>query len=297
VSDQSLAALRGVSKRYADVLALDELDLEVRAGELLAVLGPNGAGKSTAISMLLGLRQPDAGEAVLFGKAPKSIDARRNIGVMMQEVGQPPELTVRELVELTSRYYPRPLAMSETVELSGIGAIANRRYGQLSGGQKRLAQFAISVCGAPRLLFLDEPTTHLDVDARETLWSAVRQLVDRGTSVLLTTHYIEEAEALATRVAVIAQGRCVATGTVQEMRRVVVHKHIECMTKIRPQEVMSWPEVEAATFERGLLRVTTRDAEGVARRLLVADPSLCELEVRRASLADALKLLAHGEVR
>jgi len=297
MSDQSLAALRGVSKRYADVLALNDLDLEVRSGELLAVLGPNGAGKSTAISMLLGLRQPDAGEAVLFGKAPQSIDARRKIGVMMQEVGQPPELTVRELVELTSHYYPKPLAMSETVELSGIGAIANRRYGQLSGGQKRLAQFAISICGAPKLLFLDEPTTHLDVDAREALWSAVRQLVDRGTSVLLTTHYIEEAEALATRVAVIAQGRCVATGTVEEMRRVVVHKHIECMTIISPQEVMSWPEVEAATMERGLLRVTTRDAEGVARRLLVADPSLRELEVRRASLADALKLLAHGEVR
>jgi ABC-2 type transport system ATP-binding protein len=161
----------------------------------------------------------------------------------------------------------------------------------LSGGQKRLAQFAISICGDPKLLFLDEPTTHLDTDARETLWSAVRHLVDQGTSVLLTTHYLEEAEALADRVVVISQGKSVATGTVEEVRGVVVQKHIDCTSAVGLDEVRSWPEVEAASLEGRRLRVTTREAEAITRRLLAADSTLSDLEVRRASLAEALKLL------
>jgi ABC-2 type transport system ATP-binding protein len=286
-----LASLDRVSKRYGQTIALNNLDLEVRRGELIAVLGPNGAGKSTAISILLGLQQPDAGAARLFGQPPKRIQPRRYIGVMMQEVGQPPELTVGELIHLTSHYYPNPFTVEETIELAGIESIAYRRYGQLSGGQKRVTQFAMAICGRPKLLFLDEPTPNLDVRAREALWTAVQQLVSQGTAVLLTTHYIEEAEALADRVVVIAEGRNVSSGSVDDMRGLVVRKFIHCRTDLQVEEVAGWPEVEDATTESGRMRVATHDAEAITRRLLTSDAELRDLEVRRASLADALKLL------
>jgi ABC-2 type transport system ATP-binding protein len=294
-SSTVLASLAGVSKRYGQTIALDHLDLQVRRGELVAVLGPNGAGKTTAISMLLGLKRPDSGSAILCGEAPRHIRARRNIGVMMQEVGHAPELTVAELIRLTSSYYPNALPTSETIAASGVGSIATRRYGTLSGGQKRLTQFALAVCGRPRLVFLDEPTTHLDMDARETLWKAVRRIVDRGTSVLLTTHYIEEAEALADRVVVIARGRCVGSGSVDEIRGLVVRKFIDCVTSLSAEEIEGWPEVEAVETASGRMRLTTHDAEAVARRLLASDASLRDLEIRRASLADALRLLTRND--
>jgi ABC-2 type transport system ATP-binding protein len=262
----ALARLIGVKKRYAEIQALDGLDLDVRPGELLAVLGPNGAGKSTAIALLLGLQRPDAGEALLFGRSPMELVARRGVGVMMQEVSLPDALKVRELVAMTSAYYPDPWPTAQTVERAGIGKIADRPYAKLSGGQKRQVQFALAICGRPRLLFLDEPTTGLDVAARETLWATLRGLVGSGTSIVLTTHYIEEAEALADRVVVMAKGRRVASGAVEEIRAIVVRKRVDCSTA---------------------LDRATSNAESVVRRLLAADPDLADLEVRRAGLSEA----------
>ncbi|HZZ33817.1 MAG TPA: ABC transporter ATP-binding protein [Phenylobacterium sp.] len=284
----ALARLVGVQKRYGDTVALNGLDLEVRPGELLAVLGPNGAGKTTAIALMLGLQIPDAGEVTLFGRSPHDLAARRNVGVMMQEVALPDALTVRDLIGQTSAYYPAPLSVAETIALAGIEKIAARPYIKLSGGQKRQAQFALAVCGRPRLLFLDEPTTGLDVNARETMWACVRTLVAAGTSVVLTTHYIEEAEALADRVAVMAKGREVAQGTVPQMRALVSRKRIDCATALDLATAQAWPEVSAATLSvSGHLSITTADAEAVVRRLLAADPDLKDLEVRRAGLSEA----------
>ena len=178
----------------------------MRRGELLALLGPNGAGKSTAISLWLGLLEPDAGNAQLFGGSPLDVESRRRVGVMMQEVGLTPELRVRELVELTASYYPEPLGTNETLALTRIEALADRFYAKLSAGQKRQVQFALAICGRPPLLFLDEPTVGLDVEARETMWRTIRELLAQGCSIVLTTHYLEEAEALADRVAVLAAG-------------------------------------------------------------------------------------------
>ena len=172
-------------------LALDDLHLEVRRGELLAVLGPNSAGKSTAISLLLGLHEPDTGSARLFGFMPDRLEARSLVGVMMQEVGLAPELRVRELIDLTTSYYPSPFSVDQTLTLTNTTAIADRPFATLSAGQKRQVQFALAVCGRPSLLFLDEPTVGLDVQARETLWAALRQLVAQGASIVLTTHYLE----------------------------------------------------------------------------------------------------------
>jgi len=287
VTDGALASLSAVHKRYGDTIALAGLDLEVRPGELLSVLGPNGAGKSTAIALMLGLQAPDAGEARLFGRSPHDLAARRGVGVMMQEVALPDALRVRELVAMTRAYYPAPRTLAETIALAGVEKIAERPYAKLSGGQKRQAQFALAICGNPRLLFLDEPTTGLDVTARETMWTTLRGLVAAGTSIVLTTHYIEEAQALATRVVVMAKGRQVAAGTVAEMRALVSRKRIECATGVSRAVIEAWPEVTAVAADGAQVSITTAEAEAVVRRLLAADPHLAELEVRRAGLSEA----------
>jgi ABC-2 type transport system ATP-binding protein len=282
-----LAELTEAKKKFGNILALDGLDLQVRTGELFAVLGPNGAGKTTAISLLLGLQQPDSGKALLFGKSPNDVETRRQIGVMMQEVALAPELRVREQIDLVASYYPSPLSPVAAMELTNSTSLADRPYGKLSGGQKRQVQFAMAIVGRPKLLFLDEPTVGLDVQARELMWVTLRKLVNYGASIVLTTHYLEEAEALADRVAVLAKGRVVASGTVNDLRALVVRKHINCSTTLTVQEVAAWPGVESATSDKQRLLITVSDAESVLRRLLAADHNLREVEVRRAGLAEA----------
>jgi ABC-type multidrug transport system ATPase subunit len=282
-----LAELHGVSKRYGKSVALDGLDLEVRRGELLALLGPNGAGKSTAISLYLGLTQPDSGRVQLLGRSPLTVESRRGVGVMMQEVTLPAELRVRELIELAMSYYASPMGLQRVLELTRTQNLAARQYRMLSGGQKRQAQFALAVCGQPELLFLDEPTVGLDLQAREALWATIRELVAGGCSVVLTTHYLEEAEALADRVAVLMHGRLIACGSVEEVRGVVSRKQITCTSSVELTTVREWPEVIQASRDFKRLHIVSADAESVVRRLLAADPTLRNLEVRQAGLAEA----------
>jgi ABC-2 type transport system ATP-binding protein len=285
------ASLAGVYKRYGNVQALDGLDLEVRPGELLAILGPNGAGKSTAISLLLGLQEPSAGKVSIFGESPRVIDARRKLGVMMQEVTLAPDMRVRELIDITSAYYADPMPMHEVLDLTQTAPLAKQQYGKLSGGQKRLSQFAMAICGRPQLLFLDEPTVGLDVQARERMWFTLRELVRRGTSIVLTTHYLEEAEALADRIVVLAKGRVIASGTVSEIRSVVARKKISCLTSLEPHDVRHWSGVQDARRDRQRLELTVTDAEKIVHQLLVTDTRLTELEVSRAGLAEAFNEL------
>jgi ABC-2 type transport system ATP-binding protein len=286
-SDQTIAALHGVSRRFGTVLALDQVSLEVRRGEVLALLGPNGAGKTTAISLLLGLQQPDAGSADLFGVPPRANGARNRIGAMLQTGGVPDTLTVAELVGLFRSYYPRPRSVADTVNLAGVADLLRRRYGTLSGGQQRRAQFALAICGNPEILFLDEPTTGLDVEARATLWKTVRQLVAEGSAVVLTTHYLEEAEALADRVDVLARGRIVASGSVQQIRARVAQRRIRCVSALAPEAVARWPEVRSVARAGERIEIVTDAAELVVRQLLFEDTTLSDLEVHRAGLAEA----------
>ena len=282
-----LAQLSGVTKRFGSIVALDGLDLEVRRGELLALLGPNGAGKTTAISLLLGLQQPDRGRARLFGQSPNLVEPRRRTGMMMQEAALAAELRVGEQIDLVSSYYPDPRPLAAVMEMTRITALAKRPYGKLSAGQKRQVQFALAVCGRPELLFLDEPTVGLDVQSREMVWATLRELVGGGASIVLTTHYLEESEALADRVVVLAKGRTLASGTVSEMRSLVVRKRIVCSTTLNAGEVAAWPDVLSATRDHQGLHITTTNAENVVRRLLAADEDLQDLEVQRAGLAEA----------
>ncbi len=283
----ALAELADVVKRYGDTLALDGLNLAAAPGELLALLGPNGAGKSTAIGLWLGTLEADAGEVRVMGASPFDVHSRLAAGAMLQDVALAPVLSAREHIALASSYYPSPFGIGETIALAGIGAFASKRYGTLSGGQKRQVQFALAICGNPRLLFLDEPTTGLDLEARGALWHAIRTLRERGCAIVLTTHYLEEAQALADRVAVIAKGRLIATGSVAQMRALVSRKRIRCASELGVETVEAWPGVVEALRVDGLLHVTTIDAEGVVRRLLDQDRSLSGLEVAQATLAEA----------
>ncbi len=211
------AALKGVSKRFGDNVALDGVDLAVEAGEAVALLGPNGAGKTTALSLLVGLRRPDCGSAEIFGVDPRRPGARVAVGVTPQDAGFPPTLRVREIVDLVRAHFPCPAPTHELLERFELAAVARRQAGGLSGGERRRLAVALAFAGEPAALFLDEPTAGLDVESRRAVWAEIdRYCVDGGT-VLLTTHYLEEAERLATRVVLLARGHVVAEGTAAQL--------------------------------------------------------------------------------
>jgi len=234
----SVAELRGVTKRYGEIEALRGIDLEIGRGEILALLGPNGAGKTTAVRILLGLLRPTSGRAAIFGHTPESMDAKLRRGAMLQVAKVPETLKVREHIELFASYYRDPLPLAETIQAAGLNGVENRLFGDLSGGQKQRALFALAICGNPDLLFLDEPTVGLDVESRRTLWAHIRAFAARGGSVLLTTHYLDEADALAHRVAVINQGRIVAEGAPAEIKARTAQSGLEdAFLEIMKQEV------------------------------------------------------------
>jgi ABC-2 type transport system ATP-binding protein len=283
----TLARLEDAHKRFGKIAALDGLNLQVNRGEMLALLGPNGAGKSTAISILLGLQRPDRGTASLFGADPQEVEVRRRIGVMMQEVNLASVMRTRELIRQVSNYYPNPLDLHTVLGKLGLEKIADRPYGKLSGGQKRQVQFALAICGRPELLFLDEPTVGLDLQSREALWQVLRDLMHEGCSIVLTTHYLEEAEALANRVAVMAHGRAIANGSVDEIRAHVSRKNVSYRSGLSRQVIEAWPEVLQWSEQGGRQHIVTRDAEALLRRLLATDTAVSDIEVRRAGLAEA----------
>jgi ABC-2 type transport system ATP-binding protein len=291
------AVLEGVVKRYGPTTALSGIDLAIEHGKVTALLGPNGAGKTTAIALLLGLITADAGRVELLGQSPRRLAARRRIGVMLQSAVLPETLRVGELLELTSSYYPRPRPAAEVATLTGTGGLLRRPYGNLSGGQKRRVQFALAICGRADILFLDEPTTGLDIEGRTALWDVVRRLTAEGCAVLLTTHYLEEAEALAHRVAVLMRGRIVTEGSVEEVRARGNRRSIRCRSSLAVDEVRRWPEVASVTLREGRLEIETRTPEPILRQLLDADPLLSEVEVRRAGLADAFVQITRAETR
>ncbi|WP_425435482.1 ABC transporter ATP-binding protein [Luteimonas chenhongjianii] len=282
-----LATLRGVRRRRGAVQALDGVDLALPAGQVTALLGVNGAGKTTAIEILLGLQPADTGEVMLLGRHPSDLEARRHIGVMLQQAQLPERLRVGELLALTRSWYRAPRSVADCVALAGLDGLLERRYGRLSGGQQRRVQFALALCGRPKLLFLDEPTTGLDIGARQQVWRAIRSVVADGVGILLTTHYLEEAEALADRVVVLDAGRVRADGAVGEIRAQVAQRRIRCTTTVPLDVVASWPGVRRAETVDGHLVVMCDRVEPVLRRLLDADPQLGDLEVQRAGLAEA----------
>ncbi|MGH2935065.1 MAG: ABC transporter ATP-binding protein, partial [Gaiellaceae bacterium] len=214
--------LQGLTKSFAGergkVQAVRGVDVAVERGETVALLGPNGAGKSTTIDMMLGLLEPDAGSAQLFGGSPGDAVASGRVGAMLQTGSLIRDLTVRELVAMVASLYPRPLATDEAIALTGIGEIADRLTQKLSGGETQRARFATAIVSNPDLLVLDEPTVAMDVEARRAFWATMRNFAADNRTVLFATHYLEEADAYADRIILMRQGRIVASGTAAEVR-------------------------------------------------------------------------------
>ncbi len=293
---QPLAHLAGVTHRYGPVVALTELDLEVRQGEILAVLGPNGAGKTTAIGLLLGSLQCQRGTASVFGSRPGAPEVLERRGAMLQISGVSANLTVREHLETFRAYYPRPLPIKRLLAMAGLEDLAGRRYAKLSGGQKQRVLFALALAGDPELLFLDEPTTGLDVDARNRLWQEIRAIRESGRTTVLTTHNLDEADALADRVVVIDRGRQIAEGTPTEIKSRTRGRLVRCMTRIRPDEVADHPGVAWARVRGRHLEALTTQPEELVRILLARDEALADLTVGAAGLEDAFMALIRQPV-
>jgi ABC-2 type transport system ATP-binding protein len=210
----AVVTVRDLRKSYRDVTAVDGIDLDIGHGEVFALLGPNGAGKTTTVEILEGFRPRDGGKATVLGQDPAhgSRAWRARIGIVLQLASTGPEITVLEMVRHFASFYPRSRAPEEVIGLVGLTEKARSRISKLSGGQTRRLDVALGIVGQPELLFLDEPTTGFDPEARRQFWDLIRSLRGGGTTILLTTHYLDEAEALADRIAVIAAGRIVASG-------------------------------------------------------------------------------------
>jgi ABC-2 type transport system ATP-binding protein len=283
-----VAELRGVTKYYGAQRVLDDISLAVRAGEVTALLGPNGAGKTTSVGILTGRLAPVSGEAMLFGLDPTRPAARARMGVVLQSAGLPDVMTVEELVRLQSGYYRRPREVGETLALAGLEALATRRAGKLSGGQQRRLHYALAICGRPDLLVLDEPTTGLDHEARRRLWTTVRDEADSGTAVLLTTHYLDEADALADRIVVIDNGRIVADDSPAGIKASVAGATIRCRTGLADPLLAALPGSRRVARSGAAATLLVADGTAAARALLAADPELADLTISAASLEDAL---------
>jgi ABC-2 type transport system ATP-binding protein len=291
-----LARLCGASKSFGKVQALSDLDMDVRAGEVLAVLGANGAGKTTALGLLTGRLGADAGQVELFGGDPRDAAIRRGIGVMLQDGGLADTLHVAEHVRLFSTYYPNPRPLAESLALAGLEDISKRRYSDLSGGQQRRVQFALAICGRPALLFVDEPTVGLDVEARRNFWAVLRQLRNEGIGIVLTTHYLEEADALADRVLLLAGGRVLAEDTPAGIKSRAAGKRLRARTTIALETLSQWPEVRSVSSADGIAELVSHDAERLLRRWLANDAGLADLEVRPLNLEEAFLSLTKPAV-
>ena len=214
------AHLENVVKRFGDLSALDDFSLAVGEAEIVALLGPNGAGKTTAVNLLLGLRRADSGVVELFGRDPRAWQVRSAVGVTPQDMSFPPTLRVREVLEFVRAHYPNPPATAALLTQFELDELAERQTGGLSGGQRRRLAVALAFAGSPRLAVLDEPTTGLDVESRRAVWAAIRAYAEGGGAVLLTTHNLDEAEALADRIVIVSRGKVVAAGTPADLKAI-----------------------------------------------------------------------------
>jgi ABC-2 type transport system ATP-binding protein len=292
--------VRGLQKSYGDVDAVRGIDLHVDRGEVFALLGPNGAGKTTTVEILEGYRERTAGEVSVLGRDPAKggAELKRRIGIVLQSTGVDPYLTVRETVDLYAGYYPSPRNVDEVIDLVGLAEKRNTRVNKLSGGQQRRLDVAIALAGDPELLFLDEPTTGFDPNARRNAWEIVKNLTGIGKTIFLTTHFMDEAQYLATRAAVIAQGLIVAEGTPGTLGG---RDHMQTRVRFKvPGGQPSPPDLGAAnSLPDGSLEIRTDNPTKVVHDLTAwavgRDLSFDVLEVTQPSLEDVYIELTGGE--
>ena len=290
--EESAVRLKGASKSYGSLQALKDTDFAVYPGEVVALLGPNGAGKTTAISLMLGLRAPTSGSAEVFGRNPREPASRRRVGAMLQESGVPETLKVREVVEMFRRLYEKPIDAREALDAAGLREKAGSKVGNLSGGEKQRLYFALCIVGDPELLFLDEPTVGLDVESRRRFWESIREMHRRGKTIVLTTHYLEEADALAGRIVVIDKGEVVAEGTPAEIKARVGGKVIRFRSLALTEALLSQlPDIQRTEREGDAFTLYSTQPEDVLESLFRQGVKVQELEVVGAGLEEAFVAL------
>jgi len=281
------AELIDATKKYGEVEALKGVTIRIQLGEVVAMLGPNGAGKTTSISLLLGLRKPSSGQALLFGLAPTNLLARSRVGVMLQESGVPQMLKVREIVDLFRSYYPKPLPRDRAIAMAGLEEKANALVKELSGGQRQRLYFALAVCGDPDVLFLDEPTVGMDVEGRRSFIERIAEFAHLGRTVVLTTHYLEEADQLAQRVIVIDRGVVIADAPPTEIKSRVAGKRMRFVAPALSEKDLEGLPVSAVTIKDHSVQLLTNKPELVLRQLFQRNVDVSDLEVSGADLEDA----------
>ncbi len=282
-----LARTVDVTRRYGPVTALDHVSLDVPAGQLLGLLGPNGAGKTTLLQLLAGLRRPTSGAVQLFGGDPRDPARRARLGTTPQETGLPATLRVDEVVDFAAAHFSDPVPTGELVERFGLTGLERRQTGGLSGGQRRRLAVAVAFVGRPDLVLLDEPTVGLDVEARHVLWDAVRAFHEGGGTVVLTSHNLDEVEALAERVVVIDQGRVRVDGTLADVRSQVPARRV----RLRASDLPDLAGVERRSRHGDRHELWTADSDALVRELVDARVPFRELEVATASLEEAFLAL------
>ncbi len=286
---------RRLRKRYGDVQALDGIDLTITQGEIVAILGPNGAGKTSLIEVLLGMRRADEGSVSLLGQNPTAVGIRARIGAMLQDTDAPKSQTVGEIVDLVAHYYPWALPIEEVLERADLLSKRDSRVAQLSGGQRQRLSFAMAIVGDPDVLFLDEPTAALDVEARRALWRQVRGFAELGKTMLFSTHNMDEADALADRIVVINAGRIVADGSPAHIKSLVAARQVQLTSDIPLACLRDNPRVRsvdsspAVTGDPNLhhLTIHTADAEGLLAEIFAGGYVVTHLTVSDTDLESA----------
>jgi ABC-2 type transport system ATP-binding protein len=289
---ESVVEVRDASKFFGRTHALEGVSLSIAGGEVVALLGPNGAGKTTLVSLVLGLRKPTSGDVKIFGLDARDRHARSRTGVMLQETGLPQFLRVGEVVDLFRSYYPHPLGRDAVIAIAGLTEKSKSMIATLSGGQQQRLYFALAICGDPDALFLDEPTVGLDVEARRNFWSHVREFVRSGRTLLLTTHYLEEADALADRIVVIDKGRTIADAPPSVLKARVKSKRVSFDASEAPK-VDGLP-IERVQAKAGRVDLFTSEPEMVLRALFERGLDIHNLEVAGATLEEAVIGLTSG---
>lgn len=290
--DVNIVDLDRVTKYFGSVVAVDELDLHLAPGVAVAILGPNGAGKTTTISLMLGLRKPTKGTVRLVGLNPRDLRARTMCGVMLQASGVPTYLKVREAIDLFRTYYPAPLGINSVLETAGLIQKRNAVVASLSGGELQRLYFALAIAGDPQVLFLDEPSVGLDVEARHALWDALRAIKESGKTIVMTTHYLEEADMLAQRVVIVNQGKIIADGAPSAIKARVGGKRLSFSAQrvLGSDDWAGLPVQQCSVLGNGVTMLSAQP-EVVLKALFERGLDIRNLEVAGASLEEAFLAL------
>lgn len=286
-STSSIISVNHLTKSFGETKALNDLCLDITSNRVLAILGANGAGKTTLINILLGRLQADSGDVSVFSSKAGNQEVKRQTGAMLQVANLPETLKIKEHIQLFQSYYPNPMPYEKVIEYAGLRELQNRYSKKLSGGEKQRLLFALSICGNPKLLFLDEPSVGMDVESRQSLWRAIRDLKSQGTSIVLTTHYLQEADALADEIVLLKQGKVIKRGTSEQIKASVSSTTIRFHSQ-QPSEVFNALEGAVQVSSNGkYTQIQTHQVNQTLKALLNQYADIEDLTVSSAGLEDA----------